>query len=213
MSIESINKSIDQIQQIFLDEKSEWTFVAEKRGVQVSQQLDPETGLYLLRGQGTIRGTIEQILEMITKIENRGKWDLFYESGEAVKYLQDQQYGVVYFRTKSSMMVWPRDFVVEAGYRPIETSVHPSLPVGSIVCGSQSVDDSFYPLDSSCVRGKCHLTGFVLVPQSNGVTQLTYYLKVDVNGWVPTSVWNQVSLYQPLGVIGIRKAVTGSPEP
>jgi len=33
---------------------------------------------------------------------------------------------------------------------------------------------------------------------------------VDAAGWVPTAIVNKATTYQPLGIIGMRKALTGS---
>jgi hypothetical protein len=36
---------------------------------------------------------------------------------------------------------------------------------------------------------------------------------VDGAGWLPSSITNLGYTYQPLGIIGLRKILTGSPQP
>eukprot|EP01116_Phalansterium_solitarium_P018713 TRINITY_DN5058_c0_g2_i1.p2 TRINITY_DN5058_c0_g2~~TRINITY_DN5058_c0_g2_i1.p2 ORF type:complete len:104 (+),score=10.50 TRINITY_DN5058_c0_g2_i1:220-531(+) len=63
-----------------------------------------------------------------------------------------------------------------------------------------------------CVRGTIRRSGFLLQPNDLG-TKVTYMFQVDGAGWIPQAAMNQAQKYQPLGILGIRKILTGSPKP
>ncbi len=79
------------------------------------------------------------------------------------------------------------------------------------------------PLDPSCVRANVIISGFMLTPVDEKTTKVTYifqgmkvsscHIIVDVSGWIPTSIVNQVNSGQVLSIIGIRHILTGSQDP
>lgn len=57
-------------------------------------------------------------------------------------------------------------------------------------------------------------SGFLIKPSAADPAQceLTYIVQVELGGWMPSAVTNMVNSYQPLGIIGIRKVLTGKSE-
>jgi len=178
-------------------------------GVKVTQKTIDDSGLSVIKGDGIVKTTPSKLRELLSSVEERGKWDVFFDSGELVKKLKDHKSQcLIHYKTKSSMTVWSRDFAVLAASREEQD--------GSITMIGKSIVTDLIPVDSSCVRATALLSGFRLIPLSNNgevQTRIIYIFQVDVAGWVPTSISNQVNTYQPLGIIGMRKLLTGTSSP
>jgi len=180
-----------------------WTDSFEKLGVKVSQKTVGETGIDVIRGHGQINASLKAVNGLLRSIEQRGKWDTFFDSGKIVSELVKDEVAIVHYKTKSSMTVWSRDFCVLTAQRTESD--------GSItIIGKSIINKELVPEDTSCVRATALLSGFILKAQGENATEVTYIFQVDAAGWVPTAIVNKANTYQPLGIIGMRKALTGS---
>eukprot|EP01114_Cavostelium_apophysatum_P000656 TRINITY_DN1059_c0_g1_i1.p1 TRINITY_DN1059_c0_g1~~TRINITY_DN1059_c0_g1_i1.p1 ORF type:complete len:214 (-),score=54.86 TRINITY_DN1059_c0_g1_i1:50-691(-) len=201
------DKFFEEFRAVAADE-SDWADVSEKLEVKVTQKYKEGNPISLIRGRGIVKATPSAVRDLLWSLDQRGKWDVVFDSGKIVKEIEAGKKIVAYYKTKSTSMVWARDFAVAIASREESNGAH------TLVCKSVEVPD-LVPLDSSCVRGVIHLCGFLLEPtgEGNAHTRVTYIFQVDGSGWVPTALQNSVNTYQPLGIIGIRKILTGSPKP
>jgi len=164
-------------------------------------------GQTILKGVGTIKAPLEKIVAVLEDIGGRAKWDFFYESGKLVERVSENL-AIWQMIFKGYYTVWPRDFSVLV--------LKHSLPDGSYLCIADSIEHKGIPETSAYVRGNLSASGFHIKPieGANEPTCLvTYILQVDLKGWLPTQVSEWVNVYQPLGIVGIRKLVTGSTDP
>eukprot|EP01105_Mastigella_eilhardi_P005906 TRINITY_DN17586_c0_g1_i1.p1 TRINITY_DN17586_c0_g1~~TRINITY_DN17586_c0_g1_i1.p1 ORF type:complete len:223 (-),score=61.25 TRINITY_DN17586_c0_g1_i1:87-722(-) len=183
--------------------------VVEKLGVRVVQRAD-RGGLAfpVLVGAGEIKADVHDVLQPCSRFDLRCKWDTFYDSGHLLS--DDGHVQVYYGKSKGSFTVWPRDFVMA-------TTVQEDGEGGFWVV-TTSVEDPAVPPVSSCVRGHIYYAGFHLTSAPGGPgctagTKITYSMQGDAAGWIPTAIVNLVNKYQPLGIIGIRKFLTGTSLP
>jgi hypothetical protein len=190
-------------------EEGEWTFSHEKLGVQVFTRPRANSSANVVKGEGLIKGDVDAVVAVCASLDHRAKWDTFFEAGEVLHTLREGELGIVHFWTKSSMTVWPRDFVLLLGKKKLSEA----QGGGYLLCG-KSIENSYCPADESkYVRATAHLSGFHIrpSPDDSSVTKITYIFQVDGAGWLPSAVINLGNTYQPLGLIGIRKLVTGKP--
>eukprot|EP01130_Rhizamoeba_saxonica_P013155 TRINITY_DN557_c0_g1_i1.p1 TRINITY_DN557_c0_g1~~TRINITY_DN557_c0_g1_i1.p1 ORF type:complete len:199 (-),score=28.37 TRINITY_DN557_c0_g1_i1:101-697(-) len=181
-----------------LNDETGWSKVTSKRGVNVFQKQDEsESSFLILKGEGTVMGLPQDIVQVVQDLENRGKWDLFFEEGKVVQQV-NEDHGYGYLKFKGNWTVWPRDFSLSLAKRETENSTY---------CVAASVQHDDIPEVSGCVRGTILASGFRITPLEEGGCRVTYIIQVDLGGWLPNAVANQVNTYQPLGIIGIRKLV------
>ncbi|KAH3743264.1 steroidogenic acute regulatory protein, mitochondrial [Pelomyxa schiedti] len=169
-------------------------------------------GPNLVLGVGEIAATVDAVLPFVNQLDPRPKWDTFFAGGRVITdFGGETQSKIIHFWTKSTFAVWPRDCVIVMGTKPDGN--------GGYLVACRSIDDSIVPPTSAYVRANIPIAGFHVYPSppspgatSGTTTTLCYCLKIDVAGWIPNSIANLVNKYQPLGIIGVRKLVTGKSE-
>eukprot|EP01118_Nematostelium_gracile_P010754 TRINITY_DN374_c0_g1_i1.p1 TRINITY_DN374_c0_g1~~TRINITY_DN374_c0_g1_i1.p1 ORF type:complete len:211 (+),score=46.02 TRINITY_DN374_c0_g1_i1:17-649(+) len=200
-SQDALNGFFRQFTEVAKDQ-SGWTFLFEKLGVNVYQKQNEEDGGTLSKGEGVIKAPAEKVKDLLVDITQRPKWDLFFENGNIVKTLNDDMsLALVHYKTKSAMMVSPRDFATFAAWRKESD--------GSFALIAKSVVSDLIPDVSGSVRGNINLCCFLITPISENECKVVYVFQVDVSGWVPTYLVDKVNQYQPLGILGMRKVLTG----
>jgi hypothetical protein len=79
---------------------ADWAFSQEKLGVKVRSQIiylvevyekTHSSGISLIKGEGVINAPAEKIAEFLSTLENRGKWDTFFDSGKIVLEVEKQK--------------------------------------------------------------------------------------------------------------------------
>jgi len=187
-----------------------WVKSHEKLGVQVYRQ-DTDS-IAIIKGEGVIKAKPEAVIELCSSLEQRPNWDTFFEAGKVVQVLEEPDKLVIgHGWTKGGMGVWPRDFALLLGHRPLT----PEEGGAGHVLYAHSVDGVVEEDTSRFVRAKARMTGFLVRPVADNPehTSLTYLFQIDGAGWLPSSITNLGYTYQPLGIIGMRKILTGSPQP
>lgn len=119
-STSEFDKAIESFLSIINADESRWTFTHEKRGVKVYTSADPNSALSVLRGQGTVKSSADDVATLLSDVTKRGSWDVFYESGTMEKWLTEGEIGIGHLKFKGyGFAVWPRDFSVIAGKRKL----------------------------------------------------------------------------------------------
>jgi len=200
---EAIKGYFDEFLKIF-NSTVDWSHQLEKLGVNVFQKAIDDSGLEAVKGTGTINASPKQVRDVVWSIDTRPKWDTFFDTGKVVRVFEQDKAVLLHYKTKSSTMVWPRDFCSVTAQRENAD--------GSFTVVIKSVlDESVSEIDGN-VRARCIIAGFHIEPEGSQ-TKITYIFQVDGGGWVPTAVVNLANKYQPLGIIGLRKVLTGKPQP
>eukprot|EP01130_Rhizamoeba_saxonica_P013156 TRINITY_DN557_c0_g1_i2.p1 TRINITY_DN557_c0_g1~~TRINITY_DN557_c0_g1_i2.p1 ORF type:complete len:147 (-),score=20.15 TRINITY_DN557_c0_g1_i2:289-729(-) len=107
-----------------LNDETGWSKVTSKRGVNVFQKQDEsESSFLILKGEGTVMGLPQDIVQVVQDLENRGKWDLFFEEGKVVQQV-NEDHGYGYLKFKGNWTVWPRDFSLSLAKRETENSTY-----------------------------------------------------------------------------------------
>eukprot|EP01119_Soliformovum_irregulare_P018457 TRINITY_DN5665_c0_g1_i1.p1 TRINITY_DN5665_c0_g1~~TRINITY_DN5665_c0_g1_i1.p1 ORF type:complete len:216 (+),score=35.29 TRINITY_DN5665_c0_g1_i1:1-648(+) len=181
-----------------------------KLGVQLSQKTVEGNTIPMVKGEGTIKASAATVADLLMNITRRGEWDKLFDSGRIVKDYGDfggkiMKCSAVHYKTKSSMTVWSRDFAIVAACRK-ETD-------GKYVLVARSIVSPAIPEVKGNVRGNLILSGFTIEPISDNECRIVYMFQVDVAGWIPASIVQMVNTTQPLGILGMRKALTGSSDP
>jgi len=83
------------------------------------------------------------------------------------------------------------------------------LVSGGYVVFGKSVTDERVPEVAGTVRAEARASGSLLLP-FRGATLVVFIAEVDPKGWLPSAIVDKVNSLAPLGIIGLRKAVTGS---
>lgn len=69
----------------------QWKPVTEKLGVRVSQLNEVDaSGVAVVKGVGLVKAAPRQTMDFVFNIENRPKWDTFFDSGRLVKWIEQQ---------------------------------------------------------------------------------------------------------------------------
>jgi len=196
------DKFIEHFFRVFHDQDG-WELSYEKRGVNVYQKYD-ETSFTILKGVGTVKASLNEVRETIANPEKRAIWDLFYESGKILNWIEAEKICIVHICSKSqNWMVWPRDACL--------CIIQTEHEGGYLIVGKSIEDKELCPEVEGYVRGKVLISGFYVqpLPLNEGVL-ITYIFQVDAGGWLPYNIVNLVNTYQPLSILGIRKMLTGT---
>eukprot|EP01089_Gocevia_fonbrunei_P016354 TRINITY_DN5031_c0_g1_i1.p1 TRINITY_DN5031_c0_g1~~TRINITY_DN5031_c0_g1_i1.p1 ORF type:complete len:232 (-),score=57.95 TRINITY_DN5031_c0_g1_i1:55-705(-) len=183
-----------------------WELTIEKLGVKVSQKVEGENPVSIIKGVGNIKTTPDTLYPLLSDPAKRGSWDTFFEGGELVKSFVVDELALAHMWTKSQMTVWSRDFAMLVTKKKLEDG-------GYIIAAVSIEDDSIPKNDNLYVRGTIFISGYLVKPISSDEVEITYIFQVDAAGWLPTSIANSVNTYQPLGIIGMRKILTGVVDP
>lgn len=186
-----------------------WTESHEKLGVQVHRK--DTDAIAIIKGAGVIKAKPEAVVEICASLEQRPRWDTFFEGGKLLEVLEEpNNLALGHGWTKGGMGVWPRDVALLLGQRPLTAEEG-----GGYVLYGQSINGVVEEDTSKFVRATVHMSGFIIRPLPDNAehSSVTYVFQIDGAGWLPSSITNLGYTYQPLGIIGLRKILTGSPQP
>mmetsp|Transcript_20195 Transcript_20195/g.47184 ORF Transcript_20195/g.47184 Transcript_20195/m.47184 type:complete len:394 (-) Transcript_20195:55-1236(-) len=192
---------------------SGWKLLRTTKDVMVFQhQVPGERSSTFVKGIGTLDSPVTEVLDLAWDLDRRPEWDQFSGGGKVVRRMGPDCV-LVHCLTATppnmrgswltSRAVWPRDMCLKVGKRP--------LPGGGWAIVATSVVDDAVPECKGMVRAIAHVSGCLLLPYK-GATLVVFLAHVDPNGWIPPAVVEAVACAAPLGIIGLRKVLTGSKE-
>ncbi|KAG8902369.1 START domain-containing protein 10 [Tulasnella sp. 408] len=147
----------------------------------------------IVRARGLVEGfTPQQFLALITYPGVRATWDVRIEKTEVLKRFGRFLSEFYAIKRGIGWVVSPRDIV---GCQ--DTIINED---GSIERVLTSVEDSDRPPVSGRVRATVTITGWVLSPVEQG-TNVTYVVKVNPNGSIPTAIINSTVVQEIPGAI------------
>ncbi|CAD8102519.1 unnamed protein product [Paramecium sonneborni] len=156
----------------------QWQIQSEKQGFVIHTRYDENSGQTMSRGEGIVPYSIEQIYDIIEKVEKRGDYDSLFDSGYMHKKL-DQDTGILYQRFKTiKIVVKSRDFVLVSRVFREESKW---------IIVAKSIEYPEIPPIKESVRGELKIAGWVLQKTPSG-TKACFITMVDPKGSIPAAI-------------------------
>ncbi|CAD8172933.1 unnamed protein product [Paramecium pentaurelia] len=156
----------------------QWQLQSDKGGFIIHTRFDENSGQTMSRGEGIVPYSIEQIYEIIEKVEKRGDYDSLFDSGYMHKKI-DQDTGILYQRFKTiKIVVKSRDFVLISRVFREENKW---------IIVAKSIEYPDIPPIKESVRGELKIAGWVLQKMEQG-TKACFITMVDPKGSIPTAI-------------------------
>jgi hypothetical protein len=147
----------------------------------------------------------EAMLKAITSsnLTSKQEWDpTTIEIKDPLKVLDKHSgFQLLYAKHAPGNMISNRDFILVRKF---------VIEKNAIIFVAKSVNPSekeFQIVDPKCVRGECIMSGHYIEILENNKCRDTYYSHVNLNGWIPTWAFNQVSSDQALVPLKIAQHV------
>jgi len=181
-----------------------WQYPQEKEDVKLQQFSQDGDLIPIVRGDGSISGySVEEILSVIRNPSCRAVWDVRYESGLVIETYDRHTAGFWAVQKGSGYFVWPRDFTGLMGHvQEKEGNDATSYYFVQVSAAMKKVPE----FAASYVRGTLSVAGFIL---RNGdaadKVDLTYIVKADPAGYIPSSLVAMVAVETPMGIARIRE--------
>ena len=152
----------------------------------------------MMKARTTLNAPTEALVECITNVEERRKWDPAIADFKVFFSNEDSSMRRQTFNFKSPvpLITSDRDFY-------IISLIRRDFPEkGDIAIFQKSLPEHpEYPPQSGKVRAHMHIVGFVYRPvkdeHGNEVTEVFMVNSVDIGGWVPTALVNTFSASVP----------------
>jgi len=181
----------------FCGEEDKWTLSKEKDGVKVSSRTVEGCSLNIARGVLTVKATVDQCYECMMDSSTRCDWDKMIKEARLVRKVDDNHF-VFYMMSVAKWPAASRDFIIDLHVKRYDD--------GTIVCLGKSPEAEEVPCPKGVVRGKAINSGYIFAPGTDGTTNLTYVMQLDMGGWLPTSVVNMAMTEEPLYLAGFRES-------
>jgi dipeptidyl aminopeptidase/acylaminoacyl peptidase len=197
---ETLKKVLERVKTLYpLNASNDWEWQDDKDDVSVNKKTDAETGLDVIRGEGVVPMTPQEIRQILF-YDNKGllELDKNKESIEVVENIGDK-YWVVHSKVKSpSFMVTPRDVVVLATW--VEDAD------GTVYIVGRSVTHPKIPEVKSHVRADVLLYAWVMKPTKEDPTKSVTIrmLQTDPKGMIPKALVNSVAKDEALIVANMK---------
>lgn len=84
-------KEIENSYQLFLsivNDEQNWKEIGEKLQVKVFQKFLNNSDIGIIKGEGIIKEEPKKIKELLLNMEQRQKWDIFFDNGHIVKEIE-----------------------------------------------------------------------------------------------------------------------------
>jgi len=185
-----------------------WDLISEKNDIKISIKNEESNPLKSGKAVGIVKRSVSDVFELLQGIDSYQEVDKLYESGRIVKTF-DHNHEIIYALYGSGMI-----FVAKRDFCYLEARKHLDNGGKLIACLSVNRPDECPEVDG-VVRGHIFHSGWVLKPitptpeeakESNcdQWSHATFLAQVDLKGWIPTWVVNQLTKEIGMGVQNIR---------
>jgi hypothetical protein len=183
-----------------------WTKVTEKHGVVVHTKKVSSSPLAISRGVATIAAPTAAVRALAVDADRRCEWDTLLAEFRVLRTISENE-KIGYMKSIAKWPVSARDFVIHVKARDTAEE--------TVVLAVKG-DNAEMPPQKGVVRGTVINSGFVIEQNPSDPERSTviyYAIQLDLAGWIPTSIVNQVLADEPLGLIQFRKLITGKEDP
>lgn len=199
-TIENYAQVIEQKVKLMLDSAKSnegWSQVKTKDGVEVSKK-KTEDSSHLVRGQGLVNGSVEEILKRVYGLDYQKILDPSIISIKNIEVIDDT-FKIVHQQNKMPTPLTNRDFVSIQHKRVISQDL--------AVTACTNIEHNSAPVDKNYVRGDVKVGGYVIEKVDDKQCTVTYVVQVDLKGMVPGFAVNAASVDQGLTILHLRKAM------
>lgn len=199
---QAVEKALALFKEHLAADESSWELLPEKEEVKLAKKAtsDDAYDIPLVKGVTTVEGaTPAQVLATIQLPGLRKKWDPRFAEGHAIARYSPNSYEFYSLMNSPSYFIWQRDIV----------GVQENFYQGDdIVVIQTSVQDEDNLPDAgsyakSRTRATVDVSGWKIAKKGND-TELTYVVKVHLNGSIPTSIVSTIANETPLCTARVR---------
>lgn len=180
--------SVDTTELSLFAEES-WLELLDKDGIKVFSQKIPDSDILAFKATGTLKAPIEQIMEVLRKVEISSEWLPDTKIKYTVRELSDLEaitYSVTY-------LPWP--------FSDRELLLHNRLRLDRqrkyLVVDTFSVEDSSHPVGTNNVRAYMEIGRTFIRPVDNQHTEILFAFLLDPRGYIPAWVVNLKQKHMP----------------
>lgn len=177
-----------------LEEQEGWEEIKLKSRFVRGYRRKAAGGLYVIKGEGEINRTPEEIVAALADTQNKGRYDTMFESGSIVETINETT-EIVYQKYKSKGPVSARDFCL--------LQKRFEFPGGKIVNIGTSINHTLCP-ETKFVRAHLFMGCHFLTPTGPNTTHDVYMVYVDIRGSVPKFIINSAQTDQAMLIDNLR---------
>jgi hypothetical protein len=181
---------------------AEWREVYVNDGITVYAQKQPTTGIIAFRARGVIDAPMEQVMEVLRKVEISEDWMPDISEKYTLKNISDYE-AITY---SVNELPWPladREMILRNALR-----LDPRRKF--IVVDVYSEEEAAPPLSGENVRAYMHCGRTRLRPADANRTEMDLVLYVDPRGYIPTWMANLVQKRMPYTFLKALEAKAGT---
>ncbi|RHZ23731.1 hypothetical protein DYB31_005479 [Aphanomyces astaci] len=181
---------------------SSWTFQSEKEGVRAYSKQPDGSSLTSVLGVGSMAFPASTILGFLLDTSRKVAYDPMCAAAFAIARL-DPHTSLDYYASKPVLIVSGRDFVNVVHWRV--------LPDQSIAVVAKATQTDQMPVNPGLVRGEVHVAGWHIVPTGQHSADVSFMVKLDLKGSIPTFVQNKIAVDQAYVFLAVRKQLEALP--
>ncbi|RHY20909.1 hypothetical protein DYB32_009933 [Aphanomyces invadans] len=178
-----------------------WSFLSERMGVRAYSKPDG-TSLTSVLGMGPVPFPASTILGFLLDTGRKVAYDPMCAAAYPITRL-DAHTVLDYYASKPVLIVSGRDFVNVVHWRV--------LPDKSIVVVAKATESNLMPPKAGLVRGEIHVAGWHIVPSTPSSADVTFLVKMDLKGSIPTFVQNKIVVDQAFVILALRSQLEALP--
>eukprot|EP00696_Hemimastix_kukwesjijk_P008744 gnl/Hemi2/21048_TR6989_c0_g1_i1.p1 gnl/Hemi2/21048_TR6989_c0_g1~~gnl/Hemi2/21048_TR6989_c0_g1_i1.p1 ORF type:complete len:227 (+),score=51.33 gnl/Hemi2/21048_TR6989_c0_g1_i1:88-768(+) len=212
--VEELRQRLQDILQLWRQEWKEVKIIESKScpPVRVSRIKMTDSPLQLIRGDGVVHATMQEMSDFFMDFGNMGVMDKMFLPEKARGMIQtfDARTHVYHAAFKLPFPMTDRDFVWLAYDDVVDQTGNPT-PTGNTVDKigvsiGWSIEHPSVPENSSFIRGSINVSGYIWTPGVEaGTCNLSYIVQCDPHGWIPKWVVNLVAADQAENVKRVQK--------
>ncbi len=162
--------------------EGKWEKIFSKDGIDVYSRKIPDSEILAFKATGTLNAPIEQIMEVLRKVEIAKEWMTDIEVKFTVKEFSDLE-AITYSVNK---LPWPfsdRELLLRNKLRLDRQNKY-------LVVDVVSVEDGFYPVGEGNVRAFMQMGETCMRPAGRDRTEILFTFFLDPRGYIPSWLTN-----------------------
>ena len=172
----------DELTALPLFTEDGWQQIFSKDGINVYSQEIPDSDILAFKATGTLNAPIDQIMEVLRKVEIAKDWMPDIVDKYTVKEFSDFE-AITYSVNK---LPWPfsgRELLLRNKLRLDREKEY-------LVVDVHSVEDASYPVGENNVRAFMYMGRTYMRPTGKGRTEILFVFYLDPKGYIPAWVVN-----------------------
>eukprot|EP00828_Plagiopyla_frontata_P026213 TRINITY_DN3408_c0_g1_i1.p2 TRINITY_DN3408_c0_g1~~TRINITY_DN3408_c0_g1_i1.p2 ORF type:complete len:268 (+),score=16.90 TRINITY_DN3408_c0_g1_i1:435-1238(+) len=196
-----VDKTFQEIIQIFEDPALTWTKVVKNKQIEIHKRKTPDNPAVLIKAVAFIEAiSCQKIYNMIYDTNTRVTWDPVCADFQVIETIDDFN-DVIYYRLVTPFGVSRRDFLQKRSYR----FSYPNPE--SIIISFKSIEHEKCPQKPGIIRCDTLIAGYLLHPDPTNPKNsiLKICSQCDIKGIVPKFIVNSVASKAPVDWVNKMK--------